>query len=72
MTEDPGNLKPRRPNYLLARAIGVALAISIGFGVYRLIGIDAKNFWPFMILMVGGSVIGNVIGVVLAQKMASK
>lgn len=72
MTEDPNNLKPRRPKHVLARAIGVALAVSIGFAVYKLAGIDTRSFWPFMVLVVGGSFIGNVIGVFLAQKMASK
>jgi hypothetical protein len=72
MTEDPGNLKPQRPKHYLARAVGVALVISTGYVVYQLIGIDPKRFWPFMVLMVGGSFIGNVIGVFLAQRIASK
>jgi hypothetical protein len=72
MTKDPGNPKPQRPKHVLARTIGVALAVSTGFAVYKLIGIDTKSFWPFMVLMVGGSFIGNVIGVFLAQKIASK
>ena len=72
MTEDPGNLKPQRPNHLLARAIGVLLVILTGFAVYKLIGIDTNSFWPFLVLVVVGSFIGNVIGVFLAQKIASK
>ena len=72
MTEDPGNLKPQRPKHLLARAIGVALVILTGLAVYKLIGIDTRSFWPFMILVVGGSFIGNGIGILLAQKLASK
>ena len=72
MTEDSGNLKPQRPKHVLARAIGVLLVLSTGFAVFKLIGIDTKSFWPFMVLMVGGSFIGNVIGVFLAQKIASK
>ncbi len=72
MTEDPGNLKPQRPKHFLARAIGVALVISTGFAVCKLIGIDTRRFWPFMILMVGGSFIGNFIGVFFAQKIVSK
>lgn len=72
MTEDPRNLKTRHPKNILARAIGVALAISTGFAVYRLIGIDTKSFWPFMVLVVGGSFVGNVIGVFLARKIAGK
>jgi len=72
MTEDPGNLKTQRPKHLLARAIGVALAVSTGLAVYKLLGIDTRSFWPFMILVVGGSFIGNIIGVFLAQKIASK
>lgn len=72
MTEDPGYLKPQRPKHFLARAIGVLLVISAGFAVFKMIGIDAKRFWPFMVLMVGGSFIGNVIGVFFAKKMASE
>ena len=72
MTEDRGNLKPQRPKHVLARAIGVLLVVSIGFAVFKLLGIDTKSFWPFMILVVGGSFIGNLIGVFLAQKIASK
>ena len=72
MTEDPGNLKPQRPKHVLARAIGVALGVSTGFAVYKLIGINTESFWPFMVLVVGGSFIGNVMGVFLAQKIASK
>jgi len=72
MTEDPGNLKPQRSKHFLARAIGVALVISTGFAVCKLIGIDTKSFWPFMVLMVGGSFIGNFIGFLFAQKIASK
>jgi len=72
MTEDPGNLKTQRPKHVLARAIGVALAISTGLAVYKLLGIDTRSFWPFMVLVVGGSFIGNIIGVFLAQKIASK
>ncbi len=72
MTEDPSNLRTERPRHILARAIGVALAVSTGFAVYKLIGIDTRSFWPFMVLLVGGSFIGNVIGVLLAQKMAGK
>ena len=72
MTEGPGNLKPQRPKHVLARAIGVLLVISTAFSLCRLIGIDTKSFWPFMVLVVGGSFIGNVIGVFLAQKIGSK
>ena len=72
MTEDPRNREPQRPKHTLARAIGVTLAVSTGYAAYKLIGIDIKSFWPFMILVVGGSFIGNVIGVFLARKMASK
>ena len=72
MTEDLGNLKAQRSKLVLARAIGVGIVISIGFAVCKLIGIDTKSFWPFMILIVGGSFIGNVIGVFLAQKIISK
>jgi len=71
MTEDPGNPKPQRPKHILARAIGVALGVSIGFAACKLIGIDTQRFWPFMVLVVGGSFIGNVIGVFLAQKIAN-
>ena len=71
MTEDPDNLKPQRPKHILARAIGVAFVVSAGFAVYKLIGIDTESFWPFMVLIVGGSFIGNVIGVFLAQKIAT-
>ena len=72
MTEHPGNLKTQRPSHLLARTIGVALAILAGLAVYKLFDIDTKSFWPFMILIVGGSFIGNVIGIFVAQKIASK
>lgn len=72
MTEDPANIKPQRPKHVLARVIGVLLVISTGFAVLKLIGIDTKSFWPFMVLVVGGSFIGNLIGVFLAQKIASK
>lgn len=73
MIEDPGNLKPQRPKHYLARAIGVALVISTGFAVCELIGIDpTKSFWPFMVVVGGGSWIGNVIGVFLAQRIGSK
>ena len=67
MTENPGNLKPQRPKHVLARAIGVFLVISTAFSLCRLIGIDTKSFWPFMVLMVGGSFIGNFAGVVIAK-----
>jgi hypothetical protein len=69
MTED---LKPQRPKHILARGIGGLLVISIGFAAYKLIGINTQSFWPFMALVVGGSFIGNIIGVFLAQKLASK
>ena len=72
MTEDRGSLKPQRPKYVLARAIGVLLVVSIGFAVFKLLGIDTKSLWPFMILVVGGSFIGNFIGVFLSQKLARK
>jgi hypothetical protein len=72
MTEDPGNLKAQRPKHTLARTIGVLIVMSTGYGVFKLIGIDTKNFWPFMVLVVGGSFIGNILGVFLAQKFASK
>jgi hypothetical protein len=72
MTEYPGNLKPQCPKHVLARAIGVLLVLSIGYALCGLFGIDTRSFWPFMVLVVGGSFIGNVIGVFLAQKMAGK
>jgi len=72
MTEDRGNLRPQRPKHVLARAIGVLLVVSIGFAVSKLLGIDTKSLWPFMILVVGGSFIGNFIGVFLSQKLARK
>jgi len=73
MTEGPGNLKPQRPKYVLARGIGGALVISTVFVVCKLIGIDpTKSFWLFMVFVVGSSWIGSVVGVFLAQKMASK
>ena len=72
MSEDPANLNVRSPKHYLARAIGVALAFSTIFVVYKLIGIDTKSFWPFMVLVIGGSFIGNRIGFFLAQKIASK
>ena len=68
MTENPSNLKPQRPKHVLARAIGVILVISTAFSLCRLIGIDTKSFWPFMVLMVGGSFIGNFVGVLIAKK----
>ena len=68
MTEDPGNLKLQRPKHLLAMAIGGALGVSTIFAVYKLIGIDTERFWPFMVLVVGGSFIGGFP----AQKIASK
>jgi len=42
--------------------------LSTIFAVYKLIGIDTNSFWPFMVLVVGGSFIGGF----LAQKIASK
>lgn len=72
MTEDPGDLKPQRPKHILARAIGVAFMVATGFAVCKLMGIDTQSFWPFMLLVVGGSFIGNVIGVLIAQKIAGK
>jgi hypothetical protein len=72
MMENPSNRKPQRPKHVLARAIGVLLVLSTGYAVYKLVGIDTKSFWPFMVLVVGGSFIGNFLGVVLAQKIASK
>jgi len=73
MTENPGSPKPQRPKYSLARGIGGALVISTSFVVCKLIGIDpTKSLWPFMVLVVGGSWIGSVIGVFVAQKLASK
>ena len=72
MTEDPADLKPQRPKHILARAIGVLLVLSTGFLVFKLIGIDTRSFWPFMILVVGGSFVGNIIGAFLAQKIATK
>ena len=72
MTEEPGNLKSQHLKQLLAKAIGVALGIAVIFAVYKLIGINTRSFWPFMILVVGGSFIGHVIGGFLYQKIASK
>jgi len=72
MTEDPDNQKPQRPKHVLARAIGVPIVVLTGFAVCKLIGIDTKSFWPLMVLVVGGSVIGNVIGVFVARKIASQ
>ena len=72
MTQYPDNPKTQRPKHVLARAIGVLLVISSGYTAFKLFGIDTKSFWPFMVLMVGGSFIGNVVGVFLAQKMAGK
>jgi hypothetical protein len=81
MTEDAGNLKPQRPKHRLtsafwsgghpvARAIGGILGAATGMAVSKLTGSD--SFLPWMVLLVGGGVIGNVIGVLLAQKIASK
>ena len=72
MTEAQDNPKPQRPKHVLARAIGVLLVVSTGYAVSRLIGIDTRSFWPFMLLVVGGSFVGNVMGVFLAQKIAGK
>ncbi len=72
MTEDPGNLKPQRPKHVLARVIGVFLALLTGYAAFKRIGIDTKSFWPFMVLVVGSSFIGNIIAVFLVQKIASK
>ncbi len=72
MTEAPGNLKPQRPKHLLARAVGVFLVLLTGYGFFKVVGIDTKSFWPYMVLVVGSSFIGNAVGVFLAQKIASK
>ena len=66
MTQDPGNLKPRRPKHPLARAIGGVLGCATGLAAGKLIGFE--SFWLGVVLVAGCT----GIGVFLAQKISGE